>query len=38
MNQIEKLINNIEKGKNLNFEESKIIFIAIMSGKINENL
>jgi len=38
MNQIEKLINNIEKGKNLNFEESKIIFIAIMSGEINENL
>jgi len=38
MNKTEELINSIEKGKNLSFEESKMIFIAIMSGEINENL
>ena len=38
MKQIEKLINNIYKGKNLNFEESKSIFLSIMSGNISEDL
>ena len=38
MNQIEELINSIEKGKNLSFEESKTIFINIMGGKISEEL
>ena len=34
----EQLINNICKGKNLNFEESKTAFLNIMSGNMNENL
>jgi anthranilate phosphoribosyltransferase len=38
MNQIEELINSIEKGKNLSFEESKTIFINIMGGQISEDL
>ena len=38
MNNLEQLINNISKGKNLSFEESKEIFINIMSGNIGENL
>jgi len=38
MNNIELLINNIGKGKNLSFEESKLIFFEIMSGKISEKL
>ena len=38
MNSSEQLINNISKGKNLSFEESKSIFLSIMSGKMNENL
>ena len=33
MNNSEQLINNISKGKNLNFEESKTIFLSIMNGK-----
>ena len=38
MKKIEELINNISKGKNLNFEESKSIFLSIMSGNISEDL
>ena len=38
MNNSEQLINNISKGKNLSFEESKTIFLSIMNGKISENL
>ena len=38
MNNSEQLINNISKGKNLNFEESKAAFLNIMSGNMNEDL
>ena len=38
MNNSEQLINNILKGKNLSFEESKAIFLSIMTGKMSENL
>ena len=38
MSNSEQLINNISKGKNLSFEESKEIFLEIMSGKMNEDL
>tara|TARA_Y100000590_G_scaffold401805_1_gene486964 strand:- start:884 stop:1888 length:1005 start_codon:yes stop_codon:yes gene_type:complete len=38
MKNTEELINNISKGKNLNFEESKKIFLDIMSGKMKEEL
>jgi len=38
MNNLEQLINNISKGKNLTFEESKTIFLNIMNGKMTENL
>ena len=38
MNDTEKIIDNISKGKNLSFEESKKIFLSIMNGKMNENL
>ena len=38
MNNSEQLINNISEGKNLSFEESKAIFLDIMSGNMNENL
>ena len=38
MNNAEQLINNISKGKNLSFEESKTIFLSIMNGKMSENL
>ena len=38
MNNSEQLINNISKGKNLTFEESKKIFIDIMSGNMKEEL
>ena len=34
----EILIKNISKGKNLTFKESKLIFLDIMSGKLNEEL
>ena len=36
MNNLEHLINSISKGKNLSFDESKLIFLNIMSGKLNE--
>ena len=32
----EKLIENISQGKNLSFEESKLIFLDIMSGNLSE--
>jgi anthranilate phosphoribosyltransferase len=38
MKKTEELINNTSLGKNLSFEESKSIFLDIMSGNINENL
>ena len=38
MNNSEKLINNISKGKDLSFDESKTIFLNIMSGNMSENL
>ena len=38
MNSSEQLINNISKGKNLNFEESKTAFLNIMSGNMSEEL
>ena len=36
MEDSEQLINNITKGKNLTFEESKKIFLDIMSGNMKE--
>jgi len=38
MKDSEKIINNISKGKNLTFEESKKIFLDIMSGNMKEEL
>ncbi len=38
MEKIEKQINNIGEGKNLTFDESKNIFLNIMSGNITEDL
>jgi anthranilate phosphoribosyltransferase len=38
MDSSEQLINDISKGKNLSFEESKTAFLNIMSGDMNENL
>ena len=38
MNKIEELIKNISRGKNLSFEESKKIFLDIMSGNMKEEL
>ena len=38
MNNSEQLINNISKGKNLSFEESKETFLNIMSGNMKEDL
>ena len=38
MKKTEELIHNTALGKNLSFEESKSIFLDIMSGNINENL
>tara|TARA_Y100000590_G_scaffold455793_1_gene605093 strand:- start:103 stop:1107 length:1005 start_codon:yes stop_codon:yes gene_type:complete len=38
MNNLEQLIISISKGKNLTFEESKEIFLNIMSGKMKEDL
>ena len=37
MNNSEQLINNISKGKNLSFEESKIAFLNIMNGNMSED-
>ena len=38
MKNTEDLIQNISEGKNLSFEESKKIFLSIMSGNIGEDL
>ena len=38
MDSSEQLINNISKGKNLSFTESKTAFLNIMSGNMSENL
>ena len=38
MNNSEKLINDISKGKDLSFEESKEVFLNIMSGNMKEEL
>ena len=38
MDSSEQLINNISKGKNLSFEESKTAFLNIMSGNMSEDL
>ena len=38
MSKSEQLIKDIAKGKNLTFEESKKIFLDIMSGNMGENL
>jgi anthranilate phosphoribosyltransferase len=38
MNKFENLINIVSKGKNLCFEESKLIFLEIMSGNIRDDL
>ena len=38
MKKIEDLIKNISNGKDLTFDESKLIFLSIMSGKITEDL
>jgi anthranilate phosphoribosyltransferase len=38
MKKIEELIIDIAEGKNLSFDESKSIFISIMSGNISEDL
>jgi anthranilate phosphoribosyltransferase len=37
MNKTDRLITQIAKGKSLTFEESKLIFLDIMSGNMNEN-
>ena len=38
MNKAENLINQISQGKNLSFDESKLIFLNIMTGQMNEDL
>ena len=38
MNNLEQIISEIEKGKNLSFEESKKIFLNIMNGEMSEKL
>ena len=38
MKKVTELIENISEGKNLSFEESKLIFLSIMSGNISEDL
>ena len=38
MKKSEELIKNISEGKNLNFKESKSIFLDIMNGNMDENL
>ena len=37
-NNSEQIINDISKGKNLSFEESKLAFMNIMSGNMKEEL
>ena len=38
MNETKELINKISNNKNLSFEESKLVFLDIMSGNLNEDL
>ena len=38
MKKAEELIEKITEGKNLNFDESKLIFLNIMSGNMEEDL
>tara|TARA_Y100000590_G_scaffold413380_1_gene509158 strand:- start:1180 stop:2184 length:1005 start_codon:yes stop_codon:yes gene_type:complete len=38
MKNVTELIENISTGKNLNFDESKLIFLSIMSGNMSEDL
>ena len=38
MNELKELINKVSEGKNLNFQESKTIFLSIMSGNMTEDL
>ena len=38
MKKVADLINDISKDKNLSFDESKSIFLSIMSGNISEDL
>ena len=38
MDNSKKIINSISEGKNLTFEESKEIFLSIMSGNMSEDL
>jgi len=38
MKKVEELIKEISEGKNLSFDESKSIFLSIMSGNISEDL
>ena len=38
MEKSEELIKKISEGKNLNFQESKSVFLDIMSGNVEENL
>ena len=38
MKKIDELIKCISEGKNLSFDESKSIFLSIMSGNISEDL
>jgi len=38
MDTPKQIINNILKGKDLSFEESKFIFLNIMTGNVNEDL
>ena len=37
MNNLDKLIDDIKNNNNLSFEESKSIFLEIMSGKVSED-
>ena len=38
MNNLKELIDKVSKGKNLNFQESKTIFLSIMSGNMTADL
>ena len=38
MSKIENLINEIKTKKNLNFEQSKLVFLEIMNGNMSESL
>jgi len=38
MTEVEKLIENVSKKRDLTFEQSKKVFLSIMEGKVKENL